>query len=314
MAENAKGMNVKAVARALGISPHTLRAWERRYAIVTPERSETGRRLYTEKQVERLKTIVSLIEVGHGIGQLAALNEKDLKKIARTTAPVPTRNIGTHAETSLRVERIVRALGKYELENVARELDRARLSVSCREFVLFVVLPLMKEVGTLVGDNRFSIAQEHALSAIMRHQVGLILQTAQTRQDSESESVKILMTSAEGDVHEFGILVAAVLAAHHGLECQYLGVSLPKQALVEAAKALKPNLLLLSNTPLPDTKRGEFMENYLRFLDRHLDEGVEIWVGGAGALATKPNSSWKRGFKQIQSIPQLDTMLGAFAR
>src|SRR5690242_280067 len=64
---------VRMVALRTGLSPHLLRAWERRYGVVTPQRSEGGQRLYSDADIERLARLKRLVERGHAIGRIASL-------------------------------------------------------------------------------------------------------------------------------------------------------------------------------------------------------------------------------------------------
>ena len=67
---------IKVVAKKTGLSPHLIRVWERRYGAVTPERSDTQRRMYSEREIERLKVLQMLTEAGHSIGNIATLGSR----------------------------------------------------------------------------------------------------------------------------------------------------------------------------------------------------------------------------------------------
>ena len=70
---------IGAVARLTGVNVDTLRIWERRYRVVTPQRSEGGSRLYCEADIERLVLIKRLVDAGHAIGTVAGLTHEQLK-------------------------------------------------------------------------------------------------------------------------------------------------------------------------------------------------------------------------------------------
>jgi DNA-binding transcriptional MerR regulator len=63
-----------AVARLTGIPVQTLRVWERRYKIIGPRQSATGQRQYSAEDVSRLTVIKQLVDSGHAIGSIAALD------------------------------------------------------------------------------------------------------------------------------------------------------------------------------------------------------------------------------------------------
>ncbi|HPB76338.1 MAG TPA: MerR family transcriptional regulator, partial [Chromatiaceae bacterium] len=74
---------IRTVSRRTGVPSVTLRAWERRYGLITPTRTEKGHRLYTEADIERVRQVLALIEQGVGVGQVGpflarAANDGDL--------------------------------------------------------------------------------------------------------------------------------------------------------------------------------------------------------------------------------------------
>jgi MerR family transcriptional regulator, light-induced transcriptional regulator len=73
------------VARYVGVSTHALRAWERRYGTVSPERTPGGSRRYDAAQIERLKTLKQLTDYGHSIGEVARLSREDLQGLLSAT-------------------------------------------------------------------------------------------------------------------------------------------------------------------------------------------------------------------------------------
>src|SRR5574338_1415492 len=77
---------VRLVATRAGLSPHLLRAWERRYGVVTPGRSEGGQRLYSELDIERLGRLRRLVERGHAIGRIASLPLEELARLETESA------------------------------------------------------------------------------------------------------------------------------------------------------------------------------------------------------------------------------------
>ena len=78
--ENAR-YPIRVVARRTGLSSHVIRVWERRYAAVTPERSENGYRHYSEADIDRLRGLRELTEAGYGIGDVASLDASALAEL-----------------------------------------------------------------------------------------------------------------------------------------------------------------------------------------------------------------------------------------
>lgn len=86
----APGFPIGVVCRMIGIAQETLRAWERRYALVTPSRAGGRNRLYSQEDVRRITLVKALVDAGHSIGSVAGLDEEQLESLQRaTTGPAP---------------------------------------------------------------------------------------------------------------------------------------------------------------------------------------------------------------------------------
>ena len=321
--------NIKAVVKYSGINAHTLRAWERRYGVIKPARESNGRRMYTPEEAERLKMLASLVAHGHAIGNLARLTDDELRSLHRrlVNAPVgdgqeaghsrPLKLVTTPEAISESCQRVLDVLSNFELEKLHNELLRAKAQHSARSFVLDVALPLVVTVGERVLSRKMSIAQEHALSAILRVQLGDIVYSLRRGVDLEGVSsapgsFKITMAAQDGDLHEFGILMSAVLCAVYGVRCHYLGPNLPAQPLAEAAAILGSDAVLVGRTAVLDRRmKGSEQIDYLRDLDRMLPAGTQIWVGGALEcdLSKVTSGDGAREVRYIRSLQEFDAWL-----
>lgn len=292
--------NIKAVATFSGINAHTLRAWERRYGVIKPVREANGRRRYSVAEAERLKMLAQLSKVGHAIGNLARLSDQELRALLRRTysdtekessdatgssdSRRSVRLVTTPEAISESCQRVLRLLEDFNLGRLHRELTRAKAQHSVRSFVLDVALPLVIEVGVRVQSRQMSIAQEHALSSILKFMLSEIMYSLQADQMDQfvgSSAFSVTLTTQDGDLHEFGILMAGVLCAVHGVRCHYLGPDLPATSLVEAVNILGTNVVLIGRTAvLARGIKSSPQREYLAELHSGLPESVEIWVGG----------------------------------
>ncbi|MEZ4750982.1 MAG: MerR family transcriptional regulator [Bdellovibrionota bacterium] len=292
-------LSMKAICKLTGLNPSTLRAWERRYKAVEPRRTPTGRRLYTYRDAERLRLLSQLLAEGHAIGALAALSDEDLRRQLRAQpepSPSPSR-----ADRILQT--ILSDLARYDLRALAAHLQSARQLFDLRAFVLEVISPLLAEVGHQVAAGKIRIAQEHALSAVLRAQLGQTMHgLAHLRLDDGNRVPRFLFTTPQDELHEFGILIAALLCGYWGLEVFYLGPNLPAEPLAEAANALSADFIVLGTSSL--TQR---LPEYMKQLDKSLGGSTcEILIGGDASKHTP--SETKHRCRKIDSLQTLDEL------
>ncbi|MBM3848292.1 MAG: MerR family transcriptional regulator, partial [Verrucomicrobia bacterium] len=77
---------IRVAAKLTGVNAHLIRIWERRYKAVKPVRTMTNRRLYSDKELERLSLFRQLTEAGHSIGSIATLETEQLRSLLPSAA------------------------------------------------------------------------------------------------------------------------------------------------------------------------------------------------------------------------------------
>ena len=100
--------SVKMASQVTGISTDTLRAWERRYGVVRPQRSATGRRLYDAADIARLRLLKQVVALGHSIQRVAPLADAGLERILSAE-----QQVGPDRPAAELVERVLRAVDQY---------------------------------------------------------------------------------------------------------------------------------------------------------------------------------------------------------
>ena len=309
---DSRPLKVKAVARLSGVSAHTLRAWERRYQAVTPIRTDTGRRIYTTEDVARLRQLGELVDRGFSIGGIANLPKSELATLLESSA-ARDRGVGKESfgelSPNLILSQLMSALERFDLPTLSQELESARDSHEPRDYILSVIAPLLAEVGMQVMRGMLSIAQEHALSAVIRGQLGSLLEKSNRRSAASGrEPAPIAFATASGDQNEFGTLMSAILCATRGVQAHYLGPNLPPDEFARSAKALGVKAIVLGTTPLPPGELKLGYEEYVAQLDRTLPEDCEIWLGGRGNFNFTEHKG-KRTLRQIATLELLESTL-----
>ena len=147
---------IAAVARMTGLSIDTLRAWERRYAIVSPARDKTGVRRYSDRDVARLELARAATALGHPIRWVAEQTDDELIAVVRAPAAA------LHEAAEPTVRAVLERLGGYDTVQAERMLTTAALLTPPDEFVLRILAPLMHAVGSMWDAGRLSVAQEQS--------------------------------------------------------------------------------------------------------------------------------------------------------
>ena len=276
--------NIQVASQLSGVASATIRAWEKRYNAVIPERADNKHRLYSELDIEKLALLYRLTEIGQSIGKIAHLELEELKQVYAKLMHRPYDElmvVTTHHE-KIDYDKILSnfyiALSAYKIDIISHELDKAKTLLSPRDLCLNILVPLFHEIGAKVQQGSISIAQEHTLSAIVSFHMGQMI--GQHYQKKFVKDDLILISTPEGEMHEIGILGSALLCVHYGIKFIYMGPSMPAISLAEAANALNCKAILLGVTKGHELTPGNTLENYLSDLSTQLTGHAEIWVGG----------------------------------
>lgn len=290
--------NIQVASQLSGVASATIRAWEKRYNAVIPERGDNKHRLYSEKDIEKLALLFRLTEVGQSIGKIAHLELQELKGVYETLMhkPYEEANIVTPHHEKVDYEKMLNnfliALTLYKLDIISHELEKAKNMLTPKEFCLNLIIPLFQQIGRKVLSGELTIAQEHTLSALCNFQIGQMIGSHYQKKILKRDLY--ILAAPEGELHEIGLLACSLLCVHYGIRFIYMGVNLPSQSLAEAANALNAKFIMVGTTTSSDSERAAALENYLSQLSVDLKGPTQILVGGNLKSSTKSELERRR--------------------
>ena len=268
---------IRVVAQRTGLSTPVLRAWERRYQVVAPSRSEGGQRLYSDADIRRLQLLATAVDGGRNIGMIADLGSTELEALIDEDRETPI-HVGK-AEIAPDVDRVREALAMVESLRTAeleQFLMRAAVELRPHELVEGLMVPLLQEVGRGWQAGRLGPSTEHIASVAIRRFLEWV---SATNQSDDTAPLAVTGTPA-GQRHEFGALLAGVILAYEGWRVRFLGPDLPAAEIAAAASKLDAGLVALSavHPRLDPAGVNEVLE-----LRRHLDSSIMLVIGGGAA-------------------------------
>jgi DNA-binding transcriptional MerR regulator/methylmalonyl-CoA mutase cobalamin-binding subunit len=284
------------VCRRTGLKSDRLRAWERRYGVVRPLRSEGNQRLYREADVERLRLLRHATDAGHRIAQIARLPTDELQALlerdaagrparvaglpARVAGP-PARSVTPPAPPSggLGVDPVgdcLAAVQQLDAERLRRRLEAASHELGGAAISRRLLVPLIEAIGELWAENGLRAAHEHLGTAVLRAFIAGLLAGSRVVETAP----RLLLTTPSGERHELGALLAALAASRCGWSATCLGPDLPAAEIAAAARQLGARAIGLSIV-CPADDEGVAAE--LLRLRRHLGESTGLILGGRSA-------------------------------
>ena len=244
------------LAKRSGVSSEVLRAWERRYAVLHPERTEGGFRLYGDEDVARIRRMRSLIDDGMSPAEAARVVRGGIADLER---PLPL-------ELSETLERALLALDSTTAHDA---IDALLGAVSVETFLRDAALPILHRVGDRWAAGEISVAHEHFVTNLVRGRlIGL------SRGWDRRPGRHALLACAPGELHDVGLIAFGLALARNGWRILYLGQNTPADSLASVAHGEHVDLVVVSSV-----EPERFAPADLRSVGRHLT----LAIGGAGA-------------------------------
>jgi methanogenic corrinoid protein MtbC1 len=299
-------LTIGSLARATGIPIPTLRTWERRYHLLTPKRKPSGHRLYSVASVRHLRAFRRALEAGRtpaeimklSVESLEALAEAEWMSRARPRGQLVARPARRIDATTLgpEVGALLDAARRFDREGLQRTLDEAWARLGPVAALEHVVAPGWKAVGEEWSAGELSIRHEHFLSQV----VADFLREARhplAEQAERAEGPWVAAATLPGDLHELGLLAAAILFSAHGWRVAYLGPNAPATEIAAFAEDAGVRVVAISVSATRRRGGGAI----LRALRGSLPRGIELWVGGEGSPRRVAGATVFRDLKSLDA-------------
>lgn len=228
---------VKQVAQIVGVSPATVRAWERRYGVVSPKRSESSYRLYDDEDVARLSRMGALVRAGRPASLAAAqvLGEAATPSSTPATAPSGA-SVAALPTDQTQVDDLLRAAQTLDSTLLTRVLDEAWARTSLETLIDSWLVPAMAAIGEAWVSGKIDVAGEHFVSAGVHGRLAAAYEAAGSRPGAPA----LVTGLPAGARHHLGALAFSVCARRQGLDVVYLGADVPDDSWLYAVRSLRP--------------------------------------------------------------------------
>ncbi len=272
-------------AERTGLNPHVIRVWERRYRAVEPARTDSGRRLYSDADIERLRLMALATAAGRGISQVARLpvseltglvhdDEEARRRLVNTDGALASRATAAVTSDVARAKARAQALDGAGLEQVLR---RSAALVGAGAFLDGVATPLLRQVSDERRAGQLAPSVEQLVLVAVRRVIEGIVPILIVSGDGPN----LLVATPVSDRHEIEAVMAAAVAAIEGWRVTYLGPNVPVSEIAMAAASTSARAVSVT---VPRGASEDLLLHGLRALRVQLAARVPLLVGGPGAL------------------------------
>lgn len=229
---------IRVLAERTGVGTSTLRAWERRYGLLKPQRTPKGHRLYQEKDILLIQEVLKLLEKGHSISEVAKqiLARDDSVQSSKKKPSVKTQETDTSqthelasGQWAVYLERLISAVEQFNSQGLEKVYNEVSSLYPLDLVSRHLIEPALTLLGSRWNSRTTGIAEEHFFTAWLRNKLGARLHHA----GSQAHGDTILVACVPGHRHEIGPLLFALAMLNRGLRVVYLGSDMPLDPLAE---------------------------------------------------------------------------------
>lgn len=229
-------LRIGELSRRVGVSSELLRAWERRYGLLSPTRTPGGFRLYGDEDERRVLRMLQHLDTGVSAAEAARIALAEEESGAPARAPV--------AALPKALTDVLRApLDRFDEAEAHAAFDRLLAAYALETILRDAVLPYLAELGERWCRGEISVAQEHLASAFLH---GRLLGLA--RGWDGGRGPRGLLACAPGDQHDLGLICFGLALRGQGWRITFLGADTPLATLADTARLLEPELVVVAFT------------------------------------------------------------------
>lgn len=219
--------SIKDLEKLSGIKAHTLRAWEQRYGLIEPKRTDTNIRYYVDEHLKKILNIAVLVKSGMRISKVAELSPEDLR-----AAVIDAGRYQGNYESQINAFKI--SMLEYDEYLFDSIFSKCLIQFGTEETLTKILGRFIQEIGLLWQAGAISVSNEHFISNLVKQKLFAIIDQTIIPQHSAKRKSFVLYLPAD-ELHELGLLYLYFFLKKQGHRVIYLGQSVPIEYLKEVA-------------------------------------------------------------------------------
>lgn len=249
---------IRVLSEKTAVGTSTLRAWERRYGLLQPERTPKGHRLYSQKDVKRVSKILDLLNDGHSLPSIADILNAQTNNDAVQIGLENTLSSGMSAIWIDFIEATIEATRDFNIERIDAIYNEAASLYPIDLVTERLIQPVITTLGKAwIESPEKGVAEEHFYTSWLKSKLGARFHHAY----SQAKGAKIICACVPGSYHEIGLMLFSLSAMARGYRVLYFGADLPLNQLSYIAERSAAKAIVLgTHTQLYDTVSAELIE------------------------------------------------------
>ena len=276
------------------IKAHTIRIWEQRYGLLSPKRTSTNIRYYSEDDLKKILNINLLYTSGYKISKIAGLSDAQIIKEAKSKILV------TDAGNQSEIDALTLLILDFNGNVIKAVLEQELKSDKLEDMYVSLILPLLTKIGQLWQVNSINIIHEHYFSSILREFLISKIDAITTDPTPLKSAILFLHDNEE---HEFSTLLYHYILKQNGYVCHNFGQRVPINEIILAFSHIKPQMVVTTFTAKISDKSFSKIEKVLK----QMSKSAQVVISGSQVANLDVELS--KDFLHIKTPDQLKSLL-----
>jgi len=266
-----KIFSIRDLENLSGIKAHTIRIWEKRYNLLSPERTDTNIRTYSLGSLQRLLNITLLYNNGYKISKIAKIPKAEIPSKVREI--VAQNSVKNHAINAFKL-----AMINFDQTLFFTTYNSLLQDKSFKEVFKDVFMPLLNELGLLWQTDTISPSHEHFITALIKQKILINTEKLQILEPTKKDKIFVLYLP-ENEIHEIGLLFVNYEIILSGYKTIYLGQTVPLESLQDLLKYYD-NIHFVSYFTVAPTK--DRLSKYIQRFNAEIsgNGSSKLWILG----------------------------------
>lgn len=294
-----KYFSIRDLENLSGIKAHTIRIWEKRYNLLSPERTSTNIRTYSLASLQKLLNITLLYNNGYKISKIAAIPKGEIPVVVKGV--ISKNDNENHAINALKM-----AMINFDQSLFQKTYNQLLKKRSFRSIFWDIFIPFLDEIGLLWQTDTISPSHEHFITNQIKQKIYSSSEKLQAIEPVKNDKVFVLFLP-ENEIHEIGLLFVNYEILLKGYKTIYLGQSMPMENLIDLKNIFK-NIHFLSYFTVVPTK--DRLAKYIAGFNKQIANGTgaKLWILGQQVKHLNPNNL-PSNIETFESIEALSSAL-----
>ncbi|ALM06626.1 MerR family transcriptional regulator [Sediminicola sp. YIK13] len=290
-----KIFSIRDLENLSGIKAHTIRIWEKRYNLLSPERTSTNIRNYSLASLQKLLNITLLYNNGYKISKIAKVPEEEIPLLVKEI--VARNSFKNHSINAFKL-----AMVNFDQTMFFNTYNRLLADKSFRDIFYDVFIPLLNELGLLWQTDTISPSHEHFITNLIKQKIIINTDKLHSNEPTRKDKTFVLFLP-ENEIHELGLLFLNYEINLRGYKSIYLGQTVPTECLTDLTKYYESLHFISYFTVEPSKEKiNKYLEEFTTNVNQ--DGKSKLWILGY-QIQNLDKSILPPSMRAFKSIEQL---------